>query len=74
MQYLRVLGTAPQFYQSTELFSKENKENADVIYVNLGKAFDNCDNGVIAHKMPKMVITGKVVKIGIQRNSHNTLL
>ena len=38
----------------------EQKENVDVIYTDFAKAFDKCDHGVIAHKLKKIGITGKM--------------
>ena len=38
----------------------EIKQNVDVIYTDFAKAFDKCDHGVIAHKLKKNGITGKL--------------
>ncbi|XP_069941806.1 patched domain-containing protein 3-like [Cherax quadricarinatus] len=37
----------------------EDKQNADVAYIDSAKAFDKCDHDVIAHKMRDKGITGK---------------
>jgi hypothetical protein len=38
----------------------EEQSNIDVIYTDFAKAFDKCDHGVIAHKLLKVGITGKL--------------
>ena len=38
----------------------ENGKNVDVIYTDFAKAFDKCDHGIIAHKLKKLGITGKL--------------
>ncbi len=38
----------------------ERKQNVDVIYTDFAKAFDKCDHGVIAHKLKKTGISGKL--------------
>ena len=42
------------------LVGMENRNNLDVIYTDFAKAFDKCDHGIIAHKLKKLGITGKV--------------
>ena len=38
----------------------EANQNMDVIYTDFAKAFDKCDHGVIAHKLKKLGIVGKI--------------
>ena len=42
------------------LNTMEQRGNVDVIYTDFAKAFDKCDHGVIAHKIKKIGITGKL--------------
>lgn len=40
----------------------ENRETADVVYLNLAKAFDKVDNGMLIRKLKKLGIGGLVLK------------
>ena len=42
------------------LTAMEDKKNFDVIYTDFAKAFDKCDHGIIAHKLKKLGISGKI--------------
>ena len=42
------------------LTAMEDKKNFDVIYTDFAKAFDKCDHGIIAHKLKKIGISGKI--------------
>ena len=42
------------------LNAMEDKKNFDVIYTDFAKAFDKCDHGIIAHKLKKFGILGKI--------------